>query len=500
MNERQYLYADSKEQVKKINRFLCISTSILNVISFVFVLISYMRGYREELYTFGLLAIMIVTSVGGFVIYKKDQNSTKLRYFMMVGLLIITALLVYGFNSYYMRVMAMVPFMGCVLFFDTKFSMISGILVTLENLLVTLFRQFVLHDYVKEQFMDNLTISAVVMVTMFVIWYLAKVGKEFNDDSIGKAQHEAQIQKLMVDDILQIAEQVQAGTIDAMNIVNGLQRSSELVSNSVGDISDSTSQTAENIQSQSIMTQNIQDNLEQTVARAENMVRVAARSSELNEENVRRMERLRQESLVLAETNDVVSVSMKQLQQNVSNVKEITKTIFDISSQTNLLALNASIESARAGEAGRGFAVVADEIRALSERTRQETENIARILDALEEDANQTGQAVNRSVEVGTTQETMITEVANQFEEMNANVNELVSDIKEIERMLEDLSYANTEIVNNITHLSATTEEVTASAIQSSDLTEENFRNSQEAKDILDGVLQVSHQMDKYIQ
>lgn len=500
MNERQYLYADSKEQVKKINRFLCISTSILNVISFVFVLISYMRGYREELYTFGLLAIMIVTSVGGFVIYKKDQNSTKLRYFMMVGLLIITALLVYGFNSYYMRVMAMVPFMGCVLFFDTKFSMISGILVTLENLLVTLFRQFVLHDYVKEQFMDNLTISAVVMVTMFVIWYLAKVGKEFNDDSIGKAQHEAQIQKLMVDDILQIAEQVQAGTIDAMNIVNGLQRSSELVSNSVGDISDSTSQTAENIQSQSIMTQNIQDNLEQTVARAENMVRVAARSSELNEENVRRMERLRQESLVLAETNDVVSVSMKQLQQNVSNVKEITKTIFDISSQTNLLALNASIESARAGEAGRGFAVVADEIRALSERTRQETENIARILDELEEDANQTGQAVNRSVEVGNTQESMITEAANQFEEMNANVNELVSDIKEIERMLEDLSHANTEIVNNITHLSATTEEVTASAIQSSDLTEENFRNSQEAKDILDGVLQVSHQMDKYIQ
>ncbi|MBE5887775.1 MAG: hypothetical protein E7283_02955 [Lachnospiraceae bacterium] len=500
MNERRYQFADTNEQIKKINKFLCISTTIVNIISFIFVFISYMRGYRDELYTFGILGLMAITSIGGFLIYKKENNSEKLRYFMMAGLLIITALLVYGFNSYYMRVMAMIPFMGCVLFFDTKFALISGVLVSVENLGVTLFREFVLHDYVKEQFMDNLTISAVVLVTMFVIWYLTKVGKQFNDDSIGKAQHETEMQKEMVGDILQIAEHVQAGTIDAMNIVNELQKSSQLVSSSVGDISDSTSQTAENIQSQSIMTQNIQDNLEQTVARAENMVRVAARSSELNEENVRRMERLRQESLVLAETNDVVSVSMKQLQQNVSNVKEITKTIFDISSQTNLLALNASIESARAGEAGRGFAVVADEIRALSERTRQETENIARILDALEEDANQTGQAVNRSVEVGTTQETMITEVANQFEEMNANVNELVSDIKEIERMLEDLSYANTEIVNNITHLSATTEEVTASAIQSSDLTEENFRNSQEAKDILDGVLQVSHQMDKYIQ
>ena len=142
---------------------------------------------------------------------------------------------------------------------------------------------------------------------------------------------------------------------------------------------------------------------------------------------------------------------------------------------------------------------MADEIRALSERTRQETENIARILEALENDANQTGQAVSRSVEVGNTQEQLIAETANQFKEMNANVQELVADINEIERMLEDLSYANTEIVNNITHLSATTEEVTASAIQSSDLTEENFRNSQEAKDILDGVLTVSHRMDKYL-
>ena len=247
------------------------------------------------------------------------------------------------------------------------------------------------------------------------------------------------------------------------------------------------------------MTHNIQTSLEQTVSRAENMVRVAERTNELNEASLKHMERLNEESKVLVQTNEVVSGSMHHLQENVNNVKEITKTIFDISSQTNLLALNASIESARAGEAGRGFAVVADEIRALSERTRQETENITHILGALEENANETAKAVDRSLEVGNIQEKMIAEVAGQFEEMNANVNELAADINEIEKMLENLSQANTEIVTHITQLSATTQEVTASAQQSSELTEENFKNSREAKDILDSILEVSHKMDKYI-
>lgn len=499
MNERDYRFAKTEEQVRKINKFLCISTAILNVISFIIVVISYLRGYRTELYTFGLLAIMIITSVGGLLIYRKNKDSVFLRYFVLIGLLIVMALLIYGFNSYYMRVLSTVPLMGCVLFFDTKFAKISGIVVTIENFAITLFRELVLHDYKNEQFMDNLTIAVVIMVMMFVLWYITKVGLMFNSDSIDKAKHEADVQQEMVDDVIHIAEQVRTSTESAMGLMNDLQKSSEIVSSSVGDISSSTSLTAENIENQSLMTHNIQENLEMTVARAENMVRVAKRSNELNIENMKQMEHLSSESKVLAETNEVVAGSMKQLQQNVENVKEITKTIFDISSQTNLLALNASIESARAGEAGRGFAVVADEIRALSERTRQETENITQILGALEENANDTANAVERSLEVGSTQETMIANVASQFEEMSTNVNELVADIDEVERMLENLSKANTEIVSHITQLSATTQEVTASAQQSSELTEENYRNSKEARNLLDGIIEVSHKMDKYI-
>ena len=191
---------------------------------------------------------------------------------------------------------------------------------------------------------------------------------------------------------------------------------------------------------------------------------------------------------------------MRKLQENVENVRNITKTIFSISSRTNLLALNASIESARAGEAGRGFAVVADEIRELSEKTRKETENIATILEALNANAVETADAVGRSMEVSEQQDKMIAEASEQFGALNGNVNELVSDIQEIDTMLESLSNANNRIVDNIMQLSATTEEVTASAQQSASMSDKNRENTERAQEVLKQVLEVAEKMDQFLQ
>lgn len=499
MDETRYRFAKSEEQTREINKFLCTSTAFLNLVSFAIIFVSYMRGYRTELYTFGMLAIMLVTSIGGVCIYKKNRDSKMLRYFMLVGLSIIMAFLIYGFKSYYMQVLSVVPLMGCVLFFDMQFMKIAWVIVTLENFLITCYCEFALHKYEGEQFMDNITIAVVITVMMLVLQYITKVAKAFNSDSLGMVKYEAEQQQAMLKDVLRISEQVRTDTSNAMGIMNELQDSSEIVNSSMGDISTSTYSTAENIEHQSMMTQSIQDSLTQTVTTAESMVHTANRSNELNDANKNHMQKLRTESEILSETNAAVAESMRQLRQNVDDVKKITHTIFSISSQTNLLALNASIESAHAGEAGRGFAVVADEIRALSEKTRKETESISALMSLLEKNANETATAVARSVEASDIQEEMINEVASHFEEMNQNVNELTADVGKIEKMLGDLAQANTEIVNHITQLSATTEEVTAAAMQSAELTEENSKCSKDAKGILEHILRVSHEVDKYI-
>ncbi|ALK08577.1 methyl-accepting chemotaxis protein [Blastochloris viridis] len=88
--------------------------------------------------------------------------------------------------------------------------------------------------------------------------------------------------------------------------------------------------------------------------------------------------------------------SVDGLKTSSGEIGQVLSLIASIAKQTNLLALNATIEAARAGDAGRGFAVVASEVKALSVQTQKATEEIARKIDGLQNDAARSIDAVDR--------------------------------------------------------------------------------------------------------
>ena len=494
-----FKYADQEEQLKRANRFLVSGYLIFYAILMIIMWACYFVGIRSKGLTMMVSGIVLVSCIAIFLLSRKFLTSQKLKMMALPFLLVVCYVTGFAFTQGFIQLLGIFPLVGCVLFFDKKFSLISGIAYAVMEVLVTT-AKIVQHINLEgDSALNQILVLVICLVLLVLLYCVTSIAEQFNKDTLGEVHEKNAKMQTMLDDVIGVATEVRKGTESAMDIVNDLNGSSEVVNGAMKNISESTLSTAENIQTQTTMTANIQQSIVDTLTSSEPMVEIAKQSDQINRQSMDVMNRLKEQSQVISNTNQDVAKAMEALQAKTEEVRNIADTILGISSQTNLLALNASIESARAGEAGRGFAVVADEIRQLAERTKQETEEISKISDDLTENATRAANAVSQSVSATDAQDVMITEASESFEAMNDNVTELITHIENIDDRLSRLSEANNQIVDNITNLSATTEEVTASSNQAAELSNANMENAESAKNQLTGVLDVSHQLDKYL-
>lgn len=262
--------------------------------------------------------------------------------------------------------------------------------------------------------------------------------------------------------IVDLAEQLNQKFVEANEVSSKLNESMETVHVSVGEIVEGTKTTAEAIENQTNKTAVIQESIQSVEAEANNIDDVSLRVEDSVNEGVDLINKLKSQAEKVANINIETSNTTQALNDSIQDIQGITETILGISSQTNLLALNASIEAARAGEAGKGFAVVADEIRALSESTREATEEIARIIERLTSDAKSAASAMSKSAEYANRQNELITETGSKLDTIKEGTDELRDGVVQVKGSVESVLSANTEIMDNITNLSATSQQVAA--------------------------------------
>lgn len=193
----------------------------------------------------------------------------------------------------------------------------------------------------------------------------------------------------------------------------------------INEISESTSVAVEGVQQASINAKNGRKVVDSTVNNIDQLSSILGSSQE----------------------------SIGSLNNHVDKIGDAVNIIQEIAEQTNLLALNAAIEAARAGEQGRGFAVVADEVRALASRTHQSTEEITKVVSAIQNQMAEVVTNIDQCNEQGAqtlsasrTLDSSLSQIINDMETIQANSERIASAIEEQGIVMNQVSDSITEL------------------------------------------------------
>lgn len=197
----------------------------------------------------------------------------------------------------------------------------------------------------------------------------------------------AEMQTNLRDLIGQISANAQSTASSCGSMSSALQH----ITQSVHGQNDATTTVATAVEEMSLNIKNIHDNASQALNANHESAALASQGVEVIQSAANEMLAI---STTVKDAADVID----RVGQQTREISGIVNTIREVADQTNLLALNAAIEAARAGEQGRGFAVVADEVRKLAEKTTSSSEQIRRMIEAVQQSSGNAVDTIHQMV------------------------------------------------------------------------------------------------------
>lgn len=483
-------------ELHRINKAVLIQYAILTIIILAAYILEFVKGSRTLPYTLIFMFFDLVPFVLFAVIYRKNPESSKLKYILSIGFsllyafVLITAAVPTTFVYIFMIYVTIIPY-G-----DIRLCYITGGIAVLANI------GSVIYGFVTSSLSTNdlamIEIQVIsIAIGAFFVYLATNVIRKVNAQKMDEIHEEKDKTEHLLANTLDISQGISDDIETVSTRMEMLMTAMSTTSDSMKDVTAGANETADSLQQQLSQTEEIVEQIDSAKAVTETIASNVAQTEQtitLGKENIEQLLASVNQSEVVGAT---VAEKMNELMENTKKMNSIVEMINSITSQTSLLSLNASIEAARAGEAGRGFAVVAGEIQSLAGQTSEATVNITKLINDINSSIQEVFNSTNQMMENNKTQNQAVETMASTFEDIEQCVSNIEEGSSNLEHVVAELVHSNETIVNGINMISSVTQEVSARASETLEDTEKNTVVVEEVTDVIFSIYAKAKQLNE---
>jgi len=441
------------------NKTAIMGLTIMNFVLAVAYVLEVVKGTRELGSYLIVLALCVLPSVIGVVLFFRKNDARAVRYVFAVGFALLYAYIMVTTSTPITFCYVIVAYVILMVYIDIKLLLGLGGCALLVNIILFVMKVTKGSITDTEVTEAEVTIACLLLTGLFSILALRKI-RAINQANIDKAEEERRQSEGILRNTLEVASVMVENIKASVTEVESLK---EAISETQQEMEILTSGAKDGVAAIAVQKQNtgtIGVNIDQVDVAVNSIVSEVHSAEEHLTKGNEVMKDLLQQVQVSGESGTLVAEKMEELKANADKMQSIMGLISNVANQTGLLALNASIEAARAGEAGKGFSVVASEISNLSAQTNGATGEINGLIVSIVKSIGEVTEAMERLLESSRMQNKYVDDTAENFEQIHNSTQNIFEQVSALKETVDVVTTANAQVSDGIIHVEAVTQKV----------------------------------------